>query len=101
MDVLLELVEPKIFWCYEKSRRGSFYEGGSARAALFGMGSTKYPGLDGFHALFFQRNREVDGNDLPEVCLGVLNGRNSVAPLNETHVVLIPKIKNPRRVSDY
>lgn len=36
------------------------------------------------------------GNDLTEVCLGVLNGRNFVAPLNEIHVVLIPKIKNHR-----
>lgn len=61
------------------------------------MGPTKAPGPDGFHALFFQKNWELD---LFRICLGVLNKGQSVRALKTTHVVLIPKITNPRKVSN-
>ena len=71
------------------------------KKALFSMGPTKAPSLNGFHALFFQKNWELVGSDMTAVCLGVLNGGQSVRVLNVTHVVLIPKIKNPKRVADF
>ena len=48
---------------------------------------------------------EMDKMDSNEsnisVCLGVLNDQIFVESLNSTYVVLIPKIKDPRKVADY
>jgi ribonuclease HI len=70
-------------------------------AALNQMQPLKAPGPDGLHAQFFQQNWAVIGAD---ICAGILDILNSgVMPpnLNMTHIVLIPKIKNPVLVSDF
>ncbi|KAK6122599.1 hypothetical protein DH2020_043656 [Rehmannia glutinosa] len=69
--------------------------------ALFSMGPNKAPGLDGFHPIFFQKNWDIVGKDLVEVVLGIVNGGNSVYSINATYIVLIPKISQPRKVSDF
>lgn len=65
------------------------------------MAFWKSLGLDGFHAGFYQENWELVGNDVTEVCLQVLNGQRSVHSINATHIVFIPKVKAPRKVSDF
>ena len=58
-------------------------------------------GPDGFHAGFYKDNWGTVGSDVTGVCLRVLNGQESVSVLNDTHIVLIPRIKNPKNVSDF
>ena len=41
------------------------------------------------------------GRYLVETCYGFLNGDVSIKPLNSTHVVLIPKVKSPNKLSEY
>lgn len=65
------------------------------------MGVTKAPGPDGFDAAFYQNNWHTVGGRVTELCLGILNRDQEIGDLKHTHVVLIPKIKNPRRVLDY
>ncbi|CAL9001623.1 unnamed protein product, partial [Prunus brigantina] len=65
------------------------------------MFPTKYPGLDGMPALFYQRYWHVLGNDVVSFCLNVLNGGASVREINHTLITLIPKVDNPTRVTEY
>jgi hypothetical protein len=69
--------------------------------ALKQMAPLKAPGPDGLPADFFQNHWDLMGE---EVCLAVLNSLNSgILPenLNMTHIVLIPKKKNPTTVMDF
>ena len=69
--------------------------------ALFQIGPLKAPGPDGFPARFFQRNWEV----LKENIIRVVNEffKTGIMPegVNETSIVLIPKVATPTRVSEF
>ena len=69
--------------------------------ALKQMAPLKAPGPDKLPADFFQNHWDLMRE---EVCLAVLNSLNSgILPdnLNMTHIVLIPKKKNPTTVMDF
>lgn len=65
------------------------------------MGPWKSPYPDGFHVGFYQENWDLVGADSIDVYLCVLNGHCSVSVLDETYIVLIPKIKALKKVSDF
>lgn len=65
------------------------------------MGPTKVPEIDGFQALFFQRYWHIVGSDVINFCLGILNEGKSFESTNETKVVLIPKVSNPRNLANF
>ncbi|KAK2649951.1 hypothetical protein Ddye_017440 [Dipteronia dyeriana] len=65
------------------------------------MGSTKAPGPEGFHAVFFKRFRSIIGEDVILVALKVLNGDQSIKDFNNTNVVLIPNKKNAEVMKDF
>lgn len=69
--------------------------------AINQMFPTKAPGPDGYPALFYQKYWSIVGKKTTEECLNILNGRESIAGWNETNIVLIPKINNPREVGDF
>jgi hypothetical protein len=70
-------------------------------SALFQMAPLKASGLDSLNACFYQTNWPILKD---EVCQGVLDiMNNGMMPegLNMTHVTLIPKLKNPIRVTEF
>ncbi|PON64503.1 hypothetical protein PanWU01x14_123800 [Parasponia andersonii] len=69
--------------------------------AVNNIGSTKAPGLDGFHAVFYQKHWNVVGDKVANIYPNILNEGHNMRELNKTHIVLIPKIANPKRASDY
>ncbi|KAL9685093.1 hypothetical protein QQ045_022540 [Rhodiola kirilowii] len=79
--------------------KAAFTEG-DVKRALFQMHPTKAPGLDGFSALFFQSNWHIVGMDVTREVLEVLNNGRLDVRLNETLIVLIPKVKVMERVED-
>ena len=65
------------------------------------MGPTKAPRLEGMNALFYQKFQHVMGDSITTTVLDFLNSRNMVPDINHTNIVLIPKVKNPKKMSDF
>ncbi|CAM8959461.1 unnamed protein product [Rhodiola kirilowii] len=73
---------------------------GEVKRALFQMHPTKAPGLDGFPALFYQSNWDIMGQDVVREALVRLNSGVLNTDLNETLIVLVPKVKKVEKVED-
>ena len=69
--------------------------------ALFQMFPTKAPGPDGFPAHFFQRHWELCGEEVTNIVIKLLSGREDVSAINETLIVLIPKVASPEEISQF
>ncbi|KAH9723191.1 reverse transcriptase domain-containing protein [Citrus sinensis] len=69
--------------------------------ALANMCPTKAPRPDGLPTAFFQKHWKFVRNGMISTCLNVLNEQGNPSTLNHTFIALIPKIANPRKVSDY
>ena len=79
----------------------SEYNADEIKAALFQMGPTKAPGPNGVNALFYQKFWHIIGNDVIAAVLDFLNSGFMPPEINYTHIVLIPKIKNPKKITNY
>lgn len=69
--------------------------------ALFEMGPYKAPGPDGFQPVFFQKHWDIVGQDLLKFVQGVYEGKEDNAKINQTFLVLIPKIPKPEHISQF
>ncbi|KAK6131702.1 hypothetical protein DH2020_034499 [Rehmannia glutinosa] len=69
--------------------------------AVKSMHPFKSPGPDGMSPIFFQKFWPIVGNDVATSVLDFLNKKTLISDLNSTHIVLIPKIKEPKLVSHF
>jgi hypothetical protein len=65
------------------------------KKALFQMFPTKAPGPGGFPAHFFQRHWDICGEEITKAVLDIVSGIESAESINDTILVLIPKVKTP------
>lgn len=79
----------------------SRFTGTEIKKALFMMKPNKSPGPDGFMAGFYQKHWDLLGNDICSVVLQFLNGGDMLGAVNNTVLVLIPKVKNPQELSQF
>jgi hypothetical protein len=69
--------------------------------ALSQMHQLKSPGPNGFSACFYQRSWDTVRTEVGKAMLDFVNFGIFYHSINTTHIVLIPKKKNPSRVTDY
>jgi hypothetical protein len=69
--------------------------------ALFAMKPNKSPGPDGFTAGFYQRHWSLVKEDICYAVLTFLNGGDMPEIVNNTVIVLIPKVKNPQELTQF
>lgn len=69
--------------------------------ALKQMDPLKAPRPDRLPPLFFQKFWSTIGEDVSQAITNCLNTGSILATINRTFITLIPKVKNPSRVSDF
>ncbi|GLT37139.1 hypothetical protein SLA2020_114740 [Shorea laevis] len=69
--------------------------------ALKQIHSSKAPSLGKMNVRFFKHYWPIIGHDVTKVVLEFLNEGTMAKGLNKTHIVLIPKKKNPNPVKDF
>lgn len=67
---------------------------------LHGMNPSKSPGPDGFLVMFYTKFCGLVGDEVCSLVLRFLNHGGMPDNLNDTNVVLIPKIKKPKEMKD-
>ena len=100
MDECLDVVQHKMTVDMQEILSKE-YSADEIKAALFQMGPTKALGPDGMNALFYQKFWHIVGDDVVATVLDFLESGNMNSDLNYTHIVLIPKVKSPEKMSDY
>ena len=65
------------------------------------MHPSKSPKPDGMSPFFFQKYWQIVGNDVTNAIISVLHSGHFLHKMNYTHIVLIPKINEPKNVFDY
>ncbi|KAL0006567.1 hypothetical protein SO802_008069 [Lithocarpus litseifolius] len=84
-----------------QNTRSSEFSAEEVKLALFQMGLTKAPRPDGMNALFYQRFWHVVGDTVVDAVLDFLNNGHMLLDINHTYIVLIPKVKNPEKMSNF
>ncbi|KAL4348938.1 hypothetical protein GQ457_17G007600 [Hibiscus cannabinus] len=92
--LILDAIEPCITPEMNEKLNAEFTEEEVKRAFLQ-INPNKAPGLDGLPASFFRKFWPTLSHDFIKLCLDLLKGRASMVDVNQTVIVLIPKIDSP------
>lgn len=100
IDTCLEGLEIRVTKAMNESLQRDFTKG-EVEEALKMIGPLKSPGSNGFGACFYHSFWNIIGDDVCGAALKFLNGGGMEQSLNHSHVALIPKVIDPKTVSDF
>ena len=99
-DEILEAVQPRVTYSMNQKLTMEFTTD-EVNVALKQMYPLKAPGPNGMSPLFYQHFWPKIGEVVTRTILDFLNFGLTPLNFNETHIVLIPKVKEPKKVTDY
>ena len=99
-DLALEVVPRLVTKEMNKDLLAEFTEE-EVKKSLNQMAPLKAPGPNGMPPLFYQHYWELVGKDISTSILSFLNSATLPKHLNHTFITLIPKVKNPKLVSQF
>lgn len=70
------------------------------KEAVFDLPKNSYPGSDGYHASFYQKNWNLVANDVYNMVSSVWRSGHILKAINKTNVYLIPKTDYPQSFND-
>ena len=97
---LLLVVKPKVTQAMNDWLVRPFVKS-EVKGALKQMYPLKAPGLDEMPPLFFQHFWSTNSMVVTKTVLDFLNFGISPPNFNDTHITLVPKIKEPKKITDY
>ncbi|XP_020173489.1 uncharacterized protein [Aegilops tauschii subsp. strangulata] len=100
MELVLDTVPTKVTAAMNETLNAP-YSQDEVKKALFQMFPTKAPGPDGFPAHFFQHHWDTCAEDVTKAVLRIVEGTESAECINDTILVLIPKVKKPTLLSQF
>ncbi|KAL5580779.1 hypothetical protein UlMin_013221 [Ulmus minor] len=100
LDRVLDTIERKVTPQLNAQLEQAF-EAEDVRTTVFQMAPSKSPGADGMSAIFYQKFWPIIGEEITAACLGFTNGGPPLGSINETIITLLPKIKNPTRITEF
>ena len=100
MDHVLRTVQSRVSQTMNEKLIAQFTES-EIKLALFQMFPLKSPGPDGYPAHFFQRHWSVCGGEVTKAVMRLLRGEEDMALVNNTFIVLIPKVASPEELSQF
>ncbi|CAN6562972.1 unnamed protein product [Malus baccata var. baccata] len=71
------------------------------KAAVFQIPPTRAPGPDGYSGCFYQDHWETVGKDVIKMVKAFWHSGTMLRKLNHTNLVLIPKVKCPKNMTQY
>lgn len=71
------------------------------KSAVFQLGALKATCPDGFNGLFYQKFWDFVGGDVTKVVKAFFHYGRLLRELNETEIVLIPKVKVPEKITQF
>lgn len=69
--------------------------------ALKSMLPLKASGEDGLGAIFYQRFWHIIGHEVADFCIKSLRGMHSLSKINQTRIILVPKVSDPTLMSQF
>ena len=99
-DVVLDCIQEKVTTEMNNMLCAPFFEKGISDA-LFQIGPLKAPGKDGFPARFYQRNWAVVKGEIIAAVMGFFITGVMPEGVNDTAIVLIPKVQFPKELKDF
>lgn len=98
LDLVFQAVNPRVSDAMNNSLWAT-YTMDEVKIALFQMHPSKAPGPDGMSPFFFQKYWDIVGADVSNAVIHFLTTKEIPHDLNFTHVVLVPKTKEPQDMS--
>jgi hypothetical protein len=100
MARVLDTVPRKVTRQMNKDLMAAYTEE-EVKIALFQMYPTKAPGPDGYPAHFFQQHWDLCGKEVTDSVLRILRGIDNPEEINNTFIVLIPKVASPLELGQF
>ncbi|KAL4348725.1 hypothetical protein GQ457_17G008210 [Hibiscus cannabinus] len=94
VPAFLEHIPPSVTEDMNSALTPNFTSDGVS-ATFRGINPRKSPEIDGLPSGFFRQHWDILGEDFVSLCLDLLRGHADMASVNETVIVLIPKVDKP------